>query len=124
MPVPAPFVVLILSEYASLGGVMLALRAGEDGPDKTCWREAACGTVSFHDAEGERLKTLYLARLRGWTWRFSRTASSAWATEPETSARRWLAAGCLPVVAAVPEVGSAGASRHRSWYTLLPPGAS
>ncbi len=42
-------------------GVMVALRAGEDGRAEACWREAACGTVSFHDREGERLKTLYLA---------------------------------------------------------------
>ena len=47
----------------SLDGVMVALRAGEDGRAEPCWREAACGTVSFHDAEGERLKTLYLARM-------------------------------------------------------------
>ncbi len=36
------------------------LRAGEDGRAEACWREAACGTVSFHAAEGKRLKTLYL----------------------------------------------------------------
>ena len=42
---------------------MVALRAGEDGRGEACWREAACGTVSFHDREGERLKTLYLARM-------------------------------------------------------------
>ena len=42
---------------------MVALRAGEDGRAEACWREAACGTVSFHDGEGERLKTLYLARM-------------------------------------------------------------
>ena len=44
----------------SLDGVMVALRAGEDGRAEACWREAACGTVSVHDAEGKRLKTLYL----------------------------------------------------------------
>ena len=27
------------------------------------WREAACGTVSFHDARGKPLKTLYLGRM-------------------------------------------------------------
>ncbi len=31
--------------------------------DEACWREAACGTVCFLDAEGERLKTLYFARM-------------------------------------------------------------
>ena len=52
-----------ISASVSLDGVMVALRAGEDGRAEACWREAACGTVSFHDAEGERLKTLYLARM-------------------------------------------------------------
>ena len=40
----------------SLDGVMVPLRPGEDGRAKASWREAACGTVSFHDAEGKRLK--------------------------------------------------------------------
>ena len=52
-----------VSASVSLDGVMVALRAGEDGRAKACWREAACGTVSFLDGEGERLKTLYLARM-------------------------------------------------------------
>ncbi len=52
-----------VSAPVSLDGVMVALRAGEDGRDEACWREAACGTVSFHGREGERLKTLYLARM-------------------------------------------------------------
>ena len=52
-----------VSASVSLDGVMVALRAGEDGRDEACWREAACGTVSFHDAEGERLRTLYFARM-------------------------------------------------------------
>lgn len=52
-----------VSASVSLDGVMVALRAGEDGRDEACWREAACGTVSFHDGEGERLKTLYFARM-------------------------------------------------------------
>ena len=50
-----------VSASVSLDGVMVALRAGEDGRTEACWREAACGTVSFHDAKGERLKTLYIA---------------------------------------------------------------
>ena len=37
----------------SLDGVMVPLRPGEDGRAKASWREAACGTVSFHDAEGQ-----------------------------------------------------------------------
>ena len=42
-----------------LDGVMVPLRAGEDGRAEASWRfEAACGTVSFHEARGERLKTL------------------------------------------------------------------
>ena len=47
----------------SLDGVMVALLAGEDGRAEACWREAACGMVSFHDAEGKRLKTLCLGRM-------------------------------------------------------------
>ena len=42
---------------------MVPLRPGEDGRAKASWREAACGTVSFHDAEGKRLKTLYPGRM-------------------------------------------------------------
>ena len=52
-----------VSASVSLDGVMVALRAGEEGRDEACWREAACGTVSFHDVEGERLRTLYFARM-------------------------------------------------------------
>ena len=47
-----------VSASVSLDGVMVPLRAGEDGRAEASWREAACGTVSFHDARGERLKTL------------------------------------------------------------------
>ena len=54
-----------VSASVSLDGVMVALRAGEDGRAEACWREAACGTVSFHAAEGKRLKTLYLGRMPG-----------------------------------------------------------
>ena len=52
-----------VSASVSLDGVMVPLRAGEDGRAEASWREAACGTVSFHDARGERLKTLYLGRM-------------------------------------------------------------
>ena len=37
-----------VSASVSLDGVMVALRAGEDGRAEACWREAACGTVSRH----------------------------------------------------------------------------
>ena len=47
----------------SLDGVMVPLRPGEDGRAGASWREAACGTVSFHDADGKRMKTLYLGRM-------------------------------------------------------------
>ena len=52
-----------VSASVSLDGVMVALRAGEDGRAEACRREASCGTVSFHDAEAKRLKTLYLGRM-------------------------------------------------------------
>ena len=52
-----------VSASVSLDGIMVPLRAGEDGRAEASWREAACGTVSFHDARGERLKTLYLGRM-------------------------------------------------------------
>ena len=47
----------------SLDGIMVPLRAGEDGRAEAAWREASCGTVSFHDSDGERLHTLYLGRM-------------------------------------------------------------
>ena len=52
-----------VSASVSLDGVMVALRAGEGGCAEACWREASCGTVSFHDAKGKRMKTLYLGRM-------------------------------------------------------------
>ena len=47
----------------SLDGVMVAPLAGEGRRAKASWREAACGTVSFHDTRGKRLNTLYLGRM-------------------------------------------------------------
>ena len=52
-----------VSASVFLDGVMVPLRAGEDGRAEASWREAAFGTVSFHDARGERLNTLYLGRM-------------------------------------------------------------
>ena len=45
----------------SLDGVMVSIRP--DGDEEACWREASCGTVSFQDAEGNRLKTLSFGRM-------------------------------------------------------------
>ena len=43
----------------SLDGVPLR----PDGDREACWREASCGTVSFHDADGNRLRTVSFARM-------------------------------------------------------------
>jgi len=52
-----------VTAVVSLDGIMVALRAGEDGRAQACWREASCGTVSFYDADGTRLHTIYLGRM-------------------------------------------------------------
>ena len=45
---------------------MVLLRPGEgpggDGTERN-WREAACGTLSFHDADGVRLSTISSGRM-------------------------------------------------------------
>ena len=51
------------SMSVSLDGVMAPLMQGEDGRAGGSWREASCGTLSFHDAQGNRLKTLYYSRM-------------------------------------------------------------
>ena len=51
------------SVSVSLDGVMLPLMKGEDGRSEGSWREASCGAVSFHDARGNRQKTLYFGRM-------------------------------------------------------------
>ena len=45
----------------SLDGVMVPLRP--DGDEEACWREASSGTISFHSADGTRLKTLNIGRM-------------------------------------------------------------
>ena len=47
----------------SLDGVMVPLMKGEDGRSEGFWREASCGAVSFHDAQGLRRKTVYFGRM-------------------------------------------------------------
>ena len=49
--------------HALLAAVWEQYAISEDGRDDACWREASCGTVSFHDAAGKRLKTLYFGRM-------------------------------------------------------------
>ena len=51
------------SVSVSLDGVMVPLMKGEDGRSDGSWREASCGAVSFHDARGDRRKTLYFGRM-------------------------------------------------------------
>ena len=52
-----------MSFAVSLDGVMVPIRPHENGREDASWREASCGTISFHDADGERLDTPYLARM-------------------------------------------------------------
>ena len=55
----------------SLDGAMVLLRSGEDpasgGDDRRCgssnWREASCGTLSFHDETGGTLRTISSGRM-------------------------------------------------------------
>ena len=42
---------------------MVPLMKGEDGRSGGFWREASCGAVSFHDAQGLRRKTVYFGRM-------------------------------------------------------------
>ena len=46
------------SMSVSLDEVMMPMTKGEDGRTDRSWREASCGTLSFHDAQGNRLRTL------------------------------------------------------------------
>ena len=52
-----------VSFAVSLDGVMVPILPHEDGREDASWREASCGTISFHDADGTRLDTLYLAQM-------------------------------------------------------------
>jgi len=47
----------------SLDGVLIHTRYAHIIPTDSHWAEAACGTVSFFDTEGELLSTRYLARM-------------------------------------------------------------
>ena len=48
----------------SLDGTMLPMLAEEeDGGKATSWKEASVGTLTCYDAEGERLRTLYLGQM-------------------------------------------------------------
>ena len=57
-PIPAE----AASFAVSLDGVMIAMQPDEERKE-ACWREASSGTISFHDADGNRLNTLYFAQM-------------------------------------------------------------
>ena len=50
-----------VSASVSLDGVMVPLRAGEDGRAEASWREAACGTVWTHPGKVEAPYTVCIA---------------------------------------------------------------
>lgn len=55
-----------VSFATSLDGVMIGMKPKKTDDNqsmKTEWREASCGTISFFDAEGERLSTLQYGRM-------------------------------------------------------------
>ncbi len=57
-----------VSMAVSLDGVMIGMKPdrllnGATKPLKTEWREASCGTISFFDAEGNRISTLQYGRM-------------------------------------------------------------
>ena len=52
----------------SLDGVMIGMKPdklleGITKPMKTEWREASCGTISFFDADGERISTIQYGQM-------------------------------------------------------------
>ena len=49
-----------VSFAVSLDGVMVQ---PDEERKEACWREASSGTISFHDADGNRLNTLYFAQM-------------------------------------------------------------
>lgn len=55
------------SYAVSLDGVMLGMKPEQallaESLGKTQWKEASCGTISFFDAEGERLSTIQYGRM-------------------------------------------------------------
>ena len=73
---------------------MLPLMKGEDGRSEGSWREASCGAVSFHDARGNRQKTLYFGRMP----EAGKETLKA-EVEREVERIRELAEGRLPVLA-------------------------
>jgi hypothetical protein len=57
-----------VSFSTSLDGVMIGMKpeksvSGDKQPMKTEWREASCGTISFFDAEGERISTVQYGQM-------------------------------------------------------------
>ena len=47
----------------SLDGVMVPMKDAKRADGTAGYQEAGCGTLTFHDAEGERLDTLYWGRM-------------------------------------------------------------
>ena len=80
------------SVSVSLDGAMVLLRPGEgsggDGSERN-WREAACGTLCFHDAKGVRLSTISSGRMP---------------QDGKTNPKRWLVQECSPVLKRRPDL--------------------
>ncbi len=92
--------------------------ASPDGDEETCWREASSGTISFHSADGTRLKTLSFGPETGKTMallaadgRFS--GSSGPTSRQSTSFMPANISAKLPIMRSRPAGTTSIASRRR-----------
>ena len=53
----------VLEEAVSIDGVVVPMKDAKRPDGSRGYQEAGCGTLTLHDAEGERLETVYFGRM-------------------------------------------------------------